>query len=378
MRLALLASNYYRIDRSIVKGTEAFVYGFSRILDRSIRETGEDIRVSAFASGDSDLPFPIISNHPVATTRDPSVSDQKSVERALVREAFCRADEFDLYHVHISNGESVLPLIGHVQKPVLFTLHGGVDEAYNPAFFHSFLNTKNIHFVSISDTQRARLPFLPYSATIHHGIDPEVFSFHPHGGERVVWAGRGVKEKGLGTVLDVVESSDYSLSVAVVVKDQWKEWFESSVLPRIEAMGDQVALIHSLPRSVLPQFYADAKLFLFPVAWEEPFGLVTIESMAVGTPVVAYARGALSEIIDDGKTGYLINPSSEDIRGNFVIKKTGVEGLREAVERIYGLSGDEYKTMRRACRIHIEHNFTLNRMVCAYIELYKTLAQTPL
>ena len=353
------------------------MYGFARALDRRINERHEQINVTAFASGDSDLPFPIVSNHPVATTLDPSIADQKSVERALIREAFSRADDFDLYHVHISNGESVLPLIQDMNKPVLFTLHGGVDQAYEPSLFSSFKDLKNIHFVSISDAQRVRLPDLPYTQTIHHGIDPLIYPFDTSGGNRIVWVGRGVVEKGLGDALSVLEFTSYSLGVAVVLKDQWKEWYEKSIEPRVAQLTDRVTVSKNLDRALLPAFFSDAKLFLFPVGWEEPFGLVTIESMAVGTPVVAYARGALPEIIKDGKTGFLVNPSESDMRGDFVIKKTGVEGLREAVERIYELSDEDYKTMRWACRQHIEEKFTLETMVDSYIELYKKLTENP-
>ncbi|MBI5614615.1 glycosyltransferase [Candidatus Gottesmanbacteria bacterium] len=373
MRLALLASNYYRIDRSIAKGTEAFVYEFARALDKRIKETGADIDITAFASADSDLPFPIVSNHPVATTLDPLVKDQKTVERALVTEAFSRAQDFDIYCVHISNGESVLPLIGEMKKPVLISLHGGVEMAYDSSLFAPLKELKHVHFVSISDAQRRRLPDLPYMQTIHHGIDEKVFQFNPIGGERMVWAGRGVAEKGLGVVLDVVTTTKHSLGIAVALKDQWKAWYETSVEPRIETLGHRVTVSKNLDRAVLPAFYCNAKLFLFPVGWEEPFGLVTIESMAVGTPVVAYARGSLSEIIEDGKTGFLVNPSESDIRGDFIVKKTGVEGLKEAVERIYAMSVEEYKAMRRVCRTHVEEKFTLEKMVDSYIALYKKL-----
>jgi glycosyltransferase involved in cell wall biosynthesis len=383
MKLALLASNYYKIDASIGKGTEAFVYGFARALDKRIKETGVDISVTAFASGDSDLPFPIISNHPVATTLDPSIVDQKSVELALIKQAFSRANDFDLYHVHISNGESVLPFVKDLKKPVLFTLHGGVDTAYDPSFFSPFKELKNVHFVSISDAQRKRLPDLPYAKTIHHGIDLSVFPYDPDGGERIVWAGRGVEEKGLGVVLDVVSGTHYVLGVAVALKDQWKTWYENSIEQRILGFGppageagNRISVSKNLDRAALPAFFSDAKLFLFPVGWEEPFGLVTIESMAVGTPVVAYARGALPEIIKDGKTGFLVNPSDSDIRGDFIIKKTGIEGLKEAVERIYALPVDQYTAMRRACRTHIEQHFALEKMVDSYIALYKKLTES--
>jgi glycosyltransferase involved in cell wall biosynthesis len=107
--------------------------------------------------------------------------------------------------------------------------------------------------------------------------------------------------------------------------------------------------------------------------WEEPFGLVFVETMASGTPIIAFARGAVPEVIVDGVTGFIINPSDEDIRGKWIIKKTGLDGLCEAVERIYSLSKDDYGKMREACRAHVENNFTMERMVKEYESVYSKL-----
>jgi glycosyltransferase involved in cell wall biosynthesis len=112
---------------------------------------------------------------------------------------------------------------------------------------------------------------------------------------------------------------------------------------------------------------------LAPLTWEEPFGLTLIESMACGTPVIAFARGSVPEIIEDGKTGYIVNSSEDDKRGDFVIKKTGIEGLCEAVERIYDMSEEGYRQMRKNCRAHVENNFTVERMVDQYEALYKEI-----
>ena len=106
---------------------------------------------------------------------------------------------------------------------------------------------------------------------------------------------------------------------------------------------------------------------------EESFGLTLIEAMSCGTPVVAYAKGAIPEVIKDGITGFIINESEADIRGDWIIKKTGIEGLKEAIEKIYALPEKEYLAMRKACREHIEKNFTLEKMTQSYIEVYKKL-----
>ena len=105
----------------------------------------------------------------------------------------------------------------------------------------------------------------------------------------------------------------------------------------------------------------------------EPFGLVMLEAMACGTPIVAYARGSIPEVIEDGKTGFLVNNSQDDIRGNWIIKKTGVEGIKEAIDKIYSMSKDEYQKMRLACRNHIEKNFSVGKMVNEYKKVYQQI-----
>jgi glycosyltransferase involved in cell wall biosynthesis len=120
-------------------------------------------------------------------------------------------------------------------------------------------------------------------------------------------------------------------------------------------------------------YFQNAKLFMFPLQKGELFGLTMLEAMATGTPTVAFARNASPYVIKDGETGFLVNPSDDEITGNWIVKKTGIEGLCEAVERIYSMDNETYKTMRRACRTHVERNFTISVMTDKYIEIYKKI-----
>jgi glycosyltransferase involved in cell wall biosynthesis len=120
-------------------------------------------------------------------------------------------------------------------------------------------------------------------------------------------------------------------------------------------------------------FYGGSRLTLFPIQWEEPFGLVMTESMATGTPVIAFARGSVPEVMKDGETGFIINPSDNDIRGNWLIKKTGVEGLIEAINKIYDMPANEYLKMRKNCRKHVEQKFSMEKMVDSYEDVYKKI-----
>ncbi len=136
---------------------------------------------------------------------------------------------------------------------------------------------------------------------------------------------------------------------------------------------NHVSIDFDTNRYNLAKHYQSSKVFLFPVILEEPFGFVMAESMACGTPVVAYAKGAVPELVKDGLTGYIVNSSDDDIRGNWIIKKTGVKGLCEAINKIYSLQKDKYEEMRTNCRKHVEANFDIDRMVKEYIDVYKRL-----
>jgi len=121
------------------------------------------------------------------------------------------------------------------------------------------------------------------------------------------------------------------------------------------------------------ELYGNAKATLFPIRWEEPFGLVMTESMSCGTPIIAFARGSVPEIIKDGETGFIVNSSRKDTRGNWIIKKTGLAGMIEAINKIYDMSTDDYLEMRKNCRKHIEKNFTLEKMVDGYEKVYRKI-----
>ena len=146
-----------------------------------------------------------------------------------------------------------------------------------------------------------------------------------------------------------------------------KFYWESEVFPHID--GKNILYESVLPKEALHQRYGNAKALLFPIHWEEPFGLVMIEAMACGTPVIAYNRGSVSEIVRDGVTGYIVdddrsNKSDKTNTSNLIIKKKGIAGLVEAIKRIGEID-------RSACRKHVEAHFTVDRMVTGYEQVYK-------
>lgn len=184
-----------------------------------------------------------------------------------------------------------------------------------------------------------------------------------------MFCGRIHPTKGVGLAIEAAMKLKKKLLLVGSIGYSHMDYFNNEIKPYIN--GD-VSLVENISeKTSIAKLYGSSKLFIFPIQYEEPFGLVMIEAMATGTPVVAFARGSVPEVVKDGETGFIVNPSDDDIRGDWVIKKTGLEGLCEAVEKIYTMPEDQYRAMRRACRTHVEANFTVERMVDGYEKVYQ-------
>jgi glycosyltransferase involved in cell wall biosynthesis len=249
-----------------------------------------------------------------------------SFENTLVAKAFSESDKFDLYHINIGNGDTALAFAQFVKKPIIVTMHGSIETNKNKKYLSLFRNFKNIYYVSVSNTQRIPIPDLNYIATIYHGVDTKgIWTFDPAGGEAIVWVGRAIADKGIDEVIRVIKKTHKKANLFPLVKLESPNWIKKMELNSKIIIKD-ITISYELNRHELISSYQHGKLFLFPIQWEEPFGLVMIEAMACGTPIVAYARGSVPEVVVDGETGFIVNPTSEDIRGDFIIKKTGIEG----------------------------------------------------
>lgn len=368
MKIAIIASNYLKIDKNTTKGTEIFVY---MLINNLIKYAeNNNLSLTSFCSRNSELPVRITSIDPCSK----SIPDEKHIifELALISKAFSEQNDFDLYHVNIGNGDIALPFAHFVKKPILITLHYTIEEKYAKNYFDLYKDLNNVFFVSTSDSQRSLLPDLNYVATIYHGIDTSDFKFDAIGGQSVIWVGRPIPQKGLDIVLDVLKTIKKDAKLYTISRGANTTWFKENIIKKFNTINDSgnVSINYDTCRLDLVKHYQSSKLFLFPIQWEEPFGLVMVESMACGTPVIAYARGSVPEIIKDGETGFIINSSNDDIRGNWIVKKTGIDGLCEAVERIYSMPEKEYMKMRENCRKHVEGNFTVEKMTREYIKTY--------
>ena len=237
-----------------------------------------------------------------------------------------------------------------------------------------FTKHKDLPSISISDNQRKDLPHLNFVGTVYNAID---LKHYPVIGDEtkpqypnMLYLARMSPDKGAIEAASTALRSKRRLIVAAKIDETDKPYF-ANFKPLID--NKLVMFVGELDYKRKLEYLQTARCLLAPIKWEEPFGLMFIEAMACGTPVVTFGRGSVPEIIKDGETGFIVNYSDDDIRGNFLVKKTGIDGLCEAVEKIYGMPEEQYKQMRKNCRTHVEKYFTFERMVDEYEEAYKKI-----
>ncbi|MFQ6004926.1 MAG: glycosyltransferase family 4 protein [Woeseia sp.] len=295
--------------------------------------------VTLFATGDSQTSGKLIAVCPRPYSEDPAVHP-KVAECLHIAEVFERSADYDLIHNHFD----FLPLSYSrlVETPVVTTIHGFSSPSIIPVYRK--YNARG-HYVAISDSDKS--PELDYIATIHHGIDVAQFPFSGAEGEYLLFFGRIHPEKGVREAIHVAQSAGIKLVIAGIIQDQ--DYFEAQVKPHID--GTAVEYLGSVGPDQRADVLSHALALLHLISFEEPFGLSMVESMACGTPVIAFARGSIPEIIRDGETGYIV----EDI-----------EGAINAVAAVRTID-------RSICRIDVEKRFTSTRMARDYVRVYQKI-----
>ncbi len=273
-------------------------------------------------------------------------------------------ESFDVVHNHANWRFLLFQKL--FKDKFLTTLHGPLNYEYQNLVFKEY---KDSFYVSISNNQRKDLPELNFIKTIYNAIDIDQFDFKEKNSDNyLLFFARFSPEKGPDDAIIVAKKTKKKLIIGAKIDKNDQHYFNQLIdeinHPLIEFHGEI-----DIRKRV--SYYQNAKVLLAPIKWEEPFGLMFTEAMATGTPVITYARGSVPEIIKDGITGYIVNSSPIDNRGNWIIKKTGIDGLCEAVERIYSMPEKEYQEMRYNCRKHVEKYFTVDRMVDEYIKVYQ-------
>jgi glycosyltransferase involved in cell wall biosynthesis len=330
LRVAVLAPISWRVPPRAYGPWEQF----ASLLTEGLVERGAE--VTLFATGDSETTARLASVVPRGYSEDPEAIAKVS-ECLHIAHVFERAAEFDVIH----NSFDFLPLSysALVETPVLTTIHGFSSAGILPVYERYDSSTA---YVAISDADRH--PSLEYLATIHHGIDTDAFSLQRSPGSYLLFFGRIHPDKGTVEAIDAAERLGLRLVIAGIVQDE--RYFELEVAPRID--GDRVSYVGAVGPARRSELLGGARALLHLIAFDEPFGFSVVEAMACGTPVIAFRRGSMPELIEDGITGFLVDD---------------VDGAVAAVGRAVSLD-------RAAIRDQAVARFGRGRMVDAYLDAY--------
>ncbi len=333
MRIAILSPISWRTPPLHYGPWESVV----SLLTEELVHMGLD--VTLFATGDSQTSGKLVAACPRPYSEDSSV-DPKVAECLHISEIFERAAEFDLIH----NNFDFLPLSysGLVKTPVVTTIHGFSSPSIMPVYKKYNAGS---HYVAISESDKS--PELDYIATIHHGIDVAQFPFSGAESDYLLFFGRIHPDKGVYEAIQVAQHVGMKLVIAGIIQDQ--DYFTSQVEPYID--GTTVDYLGSVGPDQRADVLGQALALLHLISFDEPFGLSLIESMACGTPVIAFDRGSMPEIIRDGETGYIVRD---------------IEGAINAVAAVETID-------RSICRADVESRFTSTRMARDYVRVYEKI-----
>ncbi len=341
MRIAQIAPLAESCPPRFYGGTERIV----SYLTEELVAQGHD--VTLFASGDSKTLAELVACSEVALRLNPSVRYAAPHDMVLLEHVRRRASEFDVLHFHVDLIH--FPLIQTFADRTVTTLHGRLDLSDLVPFYSTF---PKIPLSSISYDQRLPMPATAnWAGNVYHGLPKDLLSFSPNPtGNYLAFLGRISPEKRPDRAIEIATRAGLPLKIAAKIDKLDRHYWEYLIEPMVKA-NPLVEYVGEINESEKAEFLGNALGLLFPIDWPEPFGLVMIEAMACGTPVVAFQRGSVLEVIEDGKSGFVVSSVEEAIR---------------AVARL--------KTLDRATvRACFESRFTVERMAKDYLEVYRNL-----
>ena len=340
MRIAMVSPLYESVPPKLYGGTERVV---SYLTEELVRQ-GHD--VTLFASGDSKTQAKLISPCSEALRLSSRCKDPLAHHVLMVEEVFKRAPSFDVIHFNIDYIH--YPLFRRCPTPNVTTLHGRLDIEDQKILYREF---KDMPVVSISYAQRKPLPWLNWAGNVYHGLPEDLYEFHPEPGKYLAFLGRISPEKRPDRAIQIAERAGMKLLMAAKVDKADKDYFEEVVRPMLKSSW--VEFIGEIGEKEKSEFLGKSFALLFLIDWPEPFGLVMIEAMACGTPVVAWKNGSVPEIIDPGVTGFIVGNMDEAVA---------------AVEKVESIN-------RLSCRRTFEERFTASRMAQDYLKVYSRLVE---
>ena len=338
MRIAQVVPLQIAVPPHAYGGTERVVHNLTEGLVR----LGHD--VTLFATGDSKTSARLVPMLDHALRFDPE-HEANAYHIAMLEEIYTRyASEFDIIHSHLDY--LTLPFLRLTQTPTVLTLHGRLDKPEWDRVFHQY---PDANYVSISDAQRRYLPDLNWVATVHHGVDVRDFKFYPERGDYLAFVGRMSPEKQPDVAIEVAKRTGLKLKIAAKVDHKEEPYFKQEILPLLD--HPLIEWLGEVDERQKRELMGNALALLLPINWPEPFGMVFIEALACGTPVVTCPIGSVPELLKPGLTGY---------------HGRTVEELADAVRRVKHIS-------RRACRAYAEKRFDRSRMARDYMGVYTKL-----
>jgi glycosyltransferase involved in cell wall biosynthesis len=340
MKIAQVAPLHERVPPLYYGGTERVV---SYLTEELVRRGHE---VTLFASGDSVTRASLIPSCERSLRLNPECIDPWAYHVLQLEQVFQRAETFDIVHFHTDYFH--FPFTRRRKARHVTTLHGRLDIADLVPLYREF---RDVPVVSISNAQRAPLSSINWMATVYHGLPPGDYEFRASPGNYLVFLGRISPEKRVDRAIEIAKRANMRLKIAAKISETDRKYTEQNIRPMLD--HPLIEFVGEVTDEEKSGLLGNAYALLFPIDWAEPFGLVMIESLACGTPVIAYRNGSVPEIISEGRTGFIVDSFEASLR---------------ALEKVQYLD-------RRVCRAVFEERFSVSRMTSDYLRLYERACQ---
>jgi glycosyltransferase involved in cell wall biosynthesis len=336
VRIAQVSPLFESVPPKLYGGTERVV---SFLTEELVRQ-GHD--VTLFASGDSVTKARLIACSAQSLRLHKGCIDQFAHHIRMLEEVYRRAHQFDIIHFHIDYLH--FPASRREHTPHVTTLHGRLDIPDLQPLYRTY---PEMPLISISDAQRLPLPFANWQGTVYHGLPLNLLRCYPHRGQYLAFLGRVSPEKRVDRAIEIAKRLGMPLKIAAKVDKADRDYFTETIKPLLD--HPLIEYVGEIGEAQKNQFLGEAAALLFPIDWPEPFGLVMVEAMACGTPVVAYRNGSVPEVMRDGVSGFIVNDMDQAVK---------------ATERALTLD-------RLACRKYFEERFSAGRMAEGYLQLFR-------
>jgi glycosyltransferase involved in cell wall biosynthesis len=341
LKIAQVSPLYESVPPKLYGGTERVV---SWLTEELVRQ-GHD--VTLFASGDSVTHAHLVPISKRSLRLDEQCQDELAHVILEFEKVIQLENQFDLVHWHTDY--LCYPLARRMTTPNVSTLHGRLDI---PDLIPLYEEFSDIPVVSISNSQRKPLPWINWQGTVYHGLPDNLFRYQERPGQYLAFLGRISPEKGVDRAIEIAQRAQMELKIAAKISKADRPYYEQVIKPLIDR-SPNVEFLGEISENEKNEFLGNAYALLFPINWPEPFGIVMIEAMACGTPIIAFPTGSVPEVMEDGQSGFVV---------------ANVDQAVKAVERVASFD-------RAKCRQVFERRFTSRAMASSYLQVYKHLIE---